>query len=95
MPTVVTDGPFRIRVLNPPREHRPAHVHVVTGKAKGGSEVLINLGEPEVPGGPWGSVSLREVKGMRARDVMAAVRLVETHVVTLREEWERIHGKHR
>ena len=29
MPTVLRDGGFRVRILLPPREHGPPHVHVV------------------------------------------------------------------
>ncbi len=92
MPTIVTAPPFRVLILNPPREHGPAHVHVLKGKGKGESEVLINLGEPEVPGGPWESVSVREIKGMREKDVVAAVLLVQEHLVSLRKRWRKIHG---
>ena len=93
MPTVVTSGPFRIRVLNPPREHGPAHVHVVHGPGRGTSEALVNLGAPAETGGPWGNVSLREVKGMRSNDVVHAVRLVHEHRVELRRAWIKLHGQ--
>lgn len=93
MPTIVTDGAFRVLVLNPPREHGPAHVHVLKGRGAGESEVVIELGEPEVTGGPWGPVSIREIKGMQNRDVIRAVRLVEQHLVTLRQRWGEIHGE--
>jgi hypothetical protein len=66
-------------------------VHVLKGKGKGESEVLINLGEPETPGGLWESVSVREIKGMKDRDVVAAVLLVQEHLVTLRKRWREIH----
>ena len=91
MPVVVTGGAFRILILNPPREHGPAHVHVLPGKRAGTSEVLISLGQPRLPGQPWESVSLREIRGMKNRDVVAAVRLVHDHVAFLRERWLEIH----
>jgi hypothetical protein len=91
MPTIVVEGAFRVRVLHPPREHGPAHVHVVkSGKSDG--EVLINLGQPEKKGDPWESVSIREVHKMRASDVVQAVRVVEAHLDHCRSEWRRIHG---
>ena len=92
MPTIVAGGALRVLILNPPREHRPAHVHVVKGRGGGESEVLINLGEPETPGAPWQAISIREVRGMTAKDVVRAVRLAEAHLDTLRERWEQIHG---
>lgn len=92
MPTVVTDGAFRILILNPPREHGPAHVHVLKGCGGGESEVLINLGQPSAPGTSWEDIRLREVRGMMAKDVIRAVRLVEAHLTMLRARWESIHG---
>ena len=88
MPTVVTAGPFRARVLNPPREHGPAHVHV----GKGEGEVLVNLGAPETRGGPWSPVSVREVHGLSDTDVVRAVAVVQDNLKKLRDEWVRIHG---
>lgn len=95
MPTIVTRGSFRVLILLLPREHGPAHVHVLKGKGAGESEVLINLGQPEpyVPGAPWASVSIREIKGMRDKDVVTAVLLVQQHLMTLRQRWMEIHGK--
>lgn len=92
MPTIVTEGPFQVRVLNPPREHKPAHVHVAKSGGSDG-EVLINLGQPGRKGDPWGPISLREVYGMSQKDVLRAVRLVEAHLEQLRREWRRIHGE--
>ena len=92
MSTVVTVGAFRVRVLNPPREHGPAHVHVVKGRGRGGGEVLVNLGEPQTRGGAWGSVSVREVRRLSDADVVRAVEVVQDHLDKLREEWVKIHG---
>lgn len=91
MPTIVVEGPFQVRILNPPREHAPAHVHVVRSGGSDG-EVLINLGQPDRRDDPWGPVSLREVHGMSQKDVVQAVRVVEAHLEHLRREWRRIHG---
>lgn len=92
MPTILSKGAFCIRILNPPREHGPAHIHVLMGQGKGATEVLIDLGEPGRTGEEWGPVRIREIKGMRAKDIVAAVRLVEAHLVMLRQNWRRIHG---
>lgn len=95
VPTIVAAGAFRVLVLNPPREHGPAHVHVLKGRGGGESEVLVNLGQADVPGASWQAISLREVRGMAAKDVIRAVRLVETHLAHLRQRWEEIHGTDR
>jgi hypothetical protein len=93
MATVVEQDGFQVRVLNPPREHGPPHVHVVKGKGRGASEVLVNLGEPTRPGGPWTPISLREVRGrISDKDVVRAVDLVQDHLGALRKEWVKRHG---
>ena len=45
MPTVLDANGFQVRVLLPPREHGPPHVHV----HKGGAEVVITLPDGEFP----------------------------------------------
>jgi hypothetical protein len=93
MPVIVSVGAFRVVILNPPREHGPAHVHVIKGPAAGESEVLVNLGQPDVAGAEWHSVSVREIKAMRPSDVVTAVKLVQSHLLLLRERWREIHGE--
>jgi len=82
MPTVIRSGGFSVRILLPPREHGPAHVHVV----KGSAEVVISLGEKD------GSVKLVKVYGMRT-SVVRAIRLVERSKDDLLAIWEAIHGE--
>ena len=91
MPTISFESAFRVLILNPPREHGPAHVHVWLGRGKGATEVLIALGEPKHSEDAWGPISVREVRGMRDKDVVAAVRLVEAHRVLLRTRWREVH----
>ena len=67
----------------PPREHGPPHVHVV----KGGAEAVIGLGKTDGP------VRLVEVHGMKTRDVVKAVRLVEIWKGELLAIWKAIHGE--
>ncbi len=67
----------------PPREHGPAHVHVV----RGGAEVIIGLAKLDEP------VTVIEVHGMKTRDVVKAVRLVEIWKRDLLTAWEAIHGE--
>ncbi len=76
---VLLDG-FRICVYAPPREHGPAHVHVL----KDGAEVLIELAP----------VAVKEVRGkMKDADIVKAFRIVEEHTDVLITEWRRLHGK--
>ncbi|MGQ0767160.1 MAG: DUF4160 domain-containing protein [Gemmatimonadota bacterium] len=82
MPTVLQVDGFRVRILLPPREHPPPHVHVV----RGGGEVVILLPRAEGP------VAVRTVYRMRAVDVIAAVRLVEAHLAQLQAAWRQYHG---
>ena len=81
MPTVLQANGFRVRVLLPPREHPPPHVHV----GKGEGEVVVTLPQAGE------AVSVRTVYRMRAADVVAAVRLVEGHVEQLRAAWRKYH----
>lgn len=71
-----------MRILLPPREHPPPHVHVV----RGDGEVVILLPMVEGP------VVVRTVYGLRAVDVVAAVRLVEAHRTQLQAAWRKYHG---
>ena len=82
MPTVLNVDGFQVRILVPPREHGPAHVHVW----KAGTVLVINL-----PGGDQ-LLSLRNVRGMRTADIVAAFRLVEENVGLLLQQWRKYHG---
>lgn len=82
MPTVLVVAGFRIRILLPPREHPPPHVHV----SRGGAEVVLML-----PDGRAGVV-VRTVYRMRDVDVIAAVRLVEANADLLLRAWRTHHG---
>jgi hypothetical protein len=80
MSTPVREGGFKVRVLAPPREHGPPHVHVVRHRG----EVLIEL-DP---------LSIKEVRGrIKDADIVKAFRIVEAHVDVLLAEWRRIHGR--
>ena len=83
VPTLVRDGEFRIRIYGPPREHPPAHVHVLKGHE---ASVIIRLGvNGEAP-------VVREVYDMKPRDVVHAYRLVQQHAALLMAAWEHMHG---
>jgi len=83
LPTVIRSAGFAVRILLPPREHGPPHVHVV----KAGAEVVIKLGRTDGP------VKLLEVHGMKTRDVVRAVRLVKIWKADLLAIWTTIHGE--
>jgi len=82
VPTVLRSAGFRVLVLFPPREHSPAHVHVVNADGL----VVIELGT--------GRRSQRTVRarGMKTSDVQRAERLVSENTAALLEAWRSIHG---
>jgi hypothetical protein len=82
MPTVLNVDGFQVRILVPPREHGPAHVHVW----KAGTVVVIDLPEGDQP------LGIRKVRGMRTADVVAAFRLVEVNIEMLLAQWRNYHG---
>jgi hypothetical protein len=82
MPTVLVVAGFNVRILLPPREHPPPHVHVT----RGGAEVVLML-----PDGRAGVV-VRTIYRMRDSDVIAAVRLVESNADLLLRAWRTYHG---
>jgi hypothetical protein len=82
VPTVLVQGGFKVRILLPPREHEPAHVHV----HKAGGLVVIDLPTE------GRSVRIRTMTRMRIPDVIAAVRLVEANAAMLLRQWRRHHG---
>lgn len=82
MPTILRVHGFAVKILLPPREHGPAHVHVI----KAGGEVIIELGKM------GGDCFLKEVHGMKNTDIIGAVRIVEANLEALRAIWRRYHG---
>ena len=84
-------GLFSVRILNPPREHGPPHVHVVKGRSRGG-EVVINLGEQPGESAGGGRISICEVWRMSDTDVVKTVDIVQDNIEQLRLEWKRLHG---
>ena len=84
MPTVHREAGFEVRIYLPPREHDPAHVHII----RAGGEVIITLGEGEA------APEIREVHHMTDRDVLRAYRIVERQRETLLRRWRDSHGDH-
>lgn len=83
MPVVLRVDGFQVMIFLPPREHSPAHVHVVRDEA----EVIINLNTSEI------GVSVREIHGMREAHVQRAVAIVARHAALLRQQWRKYHGE--
>lgn len=64
-------------------DHNPSHVHV----EKAGVEALFNLGDENT------RPSLREVRGMKYKDIYKAFEIVCEEQDLLLQEWRKIHGK--
>jgi hypothetical protein len=84
MPTVFRVRGFAVRLLGPPREHPPPHVHVVKGKD---ALAIIRLRIGGRPMRVWA------VYNMKPRDVLEAYRIVESRHEELSRAWEEMHGQ--
>lgn len=84
MPTVLKKDGFVIRVLGPPREHPPPHVHVQKGND---ALVVLRLRMLDRPQRVWA------VYDMKNEDVIKAFRIVEENHDQLLAAWEGMHGK--
>ena len=82
MPTVLRERGFRVVIFLPPREHAPPHVHV----QKLSGEVVIELADGDRP------QTIRNVVGLRTREITAAFWLVEEHSEHLMASWRKYHG---
>lgn len=60
-------------------DHAPAHVHAWHS----GNTVIIQI---------EGSPAVRDIDGMRTRDIATAKAIVEENLDHFRAEWRRIHG---
>jgi hypothetical protein len=76
MPKIYDANGFRVIIW--PNDHSPPHVHVFNADG----ETVIELGTGRV----------REVVGMRGRDVARAKRIVTTLRDSFMDDWRRIHG---
>lgn len=79
MPTIDRKGPFRVVIY--PNDHDPSHVHVISGDGV----AIFNLSNPDV--------ELREVHGMRDREVARAFDLVRRNRETYLTAWKNLHGE--
>ncbi len=74
MPTVLRRDGFEVMIYT--HDHLPMHVHVF----RGGAEVLISIE----------TIAMREVRGMKTKDVRAAQEIVAANQELLMSEWNRI-----
>ena len=81
MATIAKTNGFSFRIYT--NDHKPPHVHVI--KADG--EVIIELGDEN------NSPTIREIYGMRDRDVAIAYTLVEQLKTKLLNAWREIHER--
>jgi hypothetical protein len=77
------EGPFRVYVYSPPREHKPPHVHVESAR---GGEVLIRLGDEDTAPSLW------QNHHMNVAHAREALRIVEEHQLRFLAQWRRLHG---
>lgn len=80
MPTIHREAGFSIRIYL--RDHHPPHVHVWKGR----DSVKVAIGDEET------SASVLAVKGMRDRDIVRAVSIVEANWRSFLQKWEQING---
>lgn len=81
MPTIERAKGFSFRIYT--NDHEPPHVHVI----KNDGEVIIELGDENNP------PTIREIYGMRDRDVAIAYDLVEQFKTRLLNGWKEIHER--
>ena len=83
MPTILRQDGFEVMIYT--QDHHPVHGHVW----KAGGEAVFTLF------GTGREAPLREVLGMRKKDVREVQRIVNLHLPVLRDAWRRIHGTRR
>jgi hypothetical protein len=79
MVTVHRQGPFRFYFYS--YDHPPAHVHAENGDGVAVIEIA--------------TLRVRSIVGMRDRDVLRAVRIVEAEASSLLERWEEFAARRR
>ena len=77
--TIIENEKWKIKVFAPPKEHGPAHVHVIAKGEK--AEVKISLKDLEVMGKT--KFNKQTVKGI--------IKYVHQNYDVLLEAWEKLH----
>jgi hypothetical protein len=83
MATIERAKGFSFRIYT--NDHEPPHVHVI----KNDGEAIIELGDENNP------PTIREVYGMRDRDVAIAYNLVKQFKIKLLNGWKERHERRR
>lgn len=78
MPTVLRAAGFNVVIWT--HDHEPMHVHVYQGAPSSAPEVQIYLGD----------ISVKDINGMRAKDIRRVQEIVAKHREFLIGEWNRI-----
>lgn len=79
--TIAENGHWKIKVYAPPREHGPAHVHVLSKSDR--SEVKISLESYEVLG---------KTRFTR-KSIKKILKFIDDNYNQLMDAWEALHGK--
>ena len=77
MSTVHRESGFTFRIWS--NDHAPPHIHAW----KGGAVVVVEL-DP---------IAVREVKDMKANDIVRAVRIVEAQREKMLSKWRELHDE--
>jgi Domain of unknown function (DUF4160) len=80
MPTVMSVSGVRVVIY--PTDHRPAHVHAVTGDK--GAVIVLNC--------PDGPPELDENYGFTGKQLAVILATIATNLGALCAHWHRIHG---
>jgi hypothetical protein len=83
MPTILRFAGLRVVIY--PNDHSPAHVHVIGAAAEAVFELHC----------PLGPVRLRESGGFQKGELRRVMEDLDTQLVLLCSEWERIHDADR
>ena len=80
MPTVLTI--FGLRVVIYPKDHRPAHVHIIGNDCEAVFKLHCPIGPPE----------LRENYGFSRKDLAKIAGELAANLAVVCSQWRQIHG---
>lgn len=83
LPVVLAVNGYRVRILGPPREHPPPHVHV---SSVDGAVAVVRLRLPDRPARIW------RHDGMTLRQLREVMAILEEHTEFLLQRWSELHG---
>nr|WP_288121080.1 DUF4160 domain-containing protein [Thiomonas sp.] len=80
MGTILRIGAWRVMIYT--QDHRPSHVHVVSGAGR--AKILLNC--------PDGPVEPEHARGMDAATLRRVLRGIEAELARLCNAWRNTHG---